>query len=168
MSDEKTEEAPGFCDKLQAALTDTGVAYNPYDKGWNAALRFAIAEYELCGEGVDNAAWQAAQPVQVDDRLIGCLIYDSWNDDREKHENVIAVYEAIRPYLSKQPVSVGEALEKIAKAEAKISSLCSGDEEWIMSIPARPEHDPDLVISSALHSAKAALTAIQKGQSNDG
>ena len=115
-----------------------------------------------------GAAWQAAQPVQVDDRLIGCLIYDSWNDDREKHENVIAVYEAIRPYLSKQPVSVGEALEKIAKAEAKISSLCSGDEEWIMSIPARPEHDPDLVISSALHSAKAALTAIQKGQSNDG
>lgn len=35
------------CDKLQSEITDTGLAYNPYDKGWNAALRFAIAEIEL-------------------------------------------------------------------------------------------------------------------------
>jgi len=50
-------------------------------------------------------------------------------------------------------------LSKIAKAEAKVSKLCSGDEKWMMSIPARPDHDPDIVISDALREAKAALSA---------
>jgi hypothetical protein len=45
------------------------------------------------------------------------------------------------------------ALEKIIKANAKVSAICSGEERWTMSIPARPDHDSDLVIASALGAA---------------
>jgi hypothetical protein len=45
------------------------------------------------------------------------------------------------------------ALEKIIKANAKVRAICSGEERWTMSIPARPDHDSDLVIASALGAA---------------
>ncbi len=40
---------------------------------------------------------------QIDHSAIGCLIHDNWKDNREKHLNVIAVYDAIKPYLSTTP-----------------------------------------------------------------
>lgn len=45
---EKQENATqsSVCDRLQTAITAAGIAHNPYDKGWNAALRFAIGELE--------------------------------------------------------------------------------------------------------------------------
>lgn len=49
------------------------------------------------------------------------------------------------------------ALEKIAKAHAVVSALCDGTQKWTMSVPARVDSDPDLVISAALRHAEAAL-----------
>lgn len=49
------------------------------------------------------------------------------------------------------------ALEEIDKAIAKVKALCSGHERWIMSVPARPDDDPDLVIGGALWAAKNIL-----------
>ena len=53
--------------------------------------------------------------------------------------------------------AVREALEKIEKAEQMVSDLCQRRREWIMSIPASPDHDPDLVIADALRAARQAL-----------
>ncbi len=61
-----------------------------------------------------QAAWSAAHEQRVDDRVIGCLIHDSWKDGREKHENVIAVYDAIRPYLRKYHVPLVSTDELLA------------------------------------------------------
>lgn len=44
-----------------------------------------------------------------------------------------------------------DVLEREYKAaQQMVSDLCNGRREWLMSIPARPDYDPDLVISSAL------------------
>lgn len=57
-----------------------------------------------------------------------------------------------------------EALAAIEKAFDMVGALCKprgteGARDWIMSIPARPDHDPDIVIADALKKAKDALTA---------
>jgi hypothetical protein len=57
-------------------------------------------------------------------------------------------------------VVVTEAMAKITAALAVVGDLCEGKRQWIMSIPARPDHDPDLVIAGALRSAKRILTAL--------
>ena len=40
--------------------------------------------------------------------------------------------------------------ERAGKARKMVSDLCNQREKWLMSIPARPDHDPDLIIASAL------------------
>lgn len=35
-------------------------------------------------------------------------------------------------------------------ATTMVTNLCMGTQKWTMSVPARPEHDPDIVISRAL------------------
>lgn len=52
-----------------------------------------------------------------------------------------------------------EVLGRIKAAQAMVADLCEGKREWIMSIPARPEHDPDLVIGEALREAEAFMVA---------
>lgn len=52
------------------------------------------------------------------------------------------------------------ALEKIEKAKQMVKDLCSGKERWHMSIPARENDDPDLVIFDALHAAELALADV--------
>lgn len=53
--------------------------------------------------------------------------------------------------------------EKLEKAHAMVSALCKrrGDpdaREWLMSIPARPNYDPDLVIGEGLRVGDRLLT----------
>ena len=43
-----------------------------------------------------------------------------------------------------------------------VNELCSGDRKWLMSIPARPEYDPDLLISASLNDIPALLEEIKK------
>lgn len=57
---------------------------------------------------------------------------------------------------------IKEALKAIEKADKMVSDLCSGKEQWIIQIPARPDKDPDLVISDALTKAQKALKEQQQ------
>jgi len=52
--------------------------------------------------------------------------------------------------------------EKIETAQKMIGDLCHGGRKWTMSIPARPDYDPDLVISAALAAANAELARLRE------
>lgn len=59
-----------------------------------------------------------------------------------------------------------ELEQKVRAARDMISDLCrrrdeAGKREWIMSIPARPDHDPDLVIAAALDAQAAEIKALR-------
>src|SRR5690606_5584763 len=63
------------------------------------------------------------------------------------------------------PERLAEIRERRDRAFDMISALCRpkgspGSREWIMSIPARPDHDPDLVIGAALKDIDALLAHI--------
>ena len=61
---------------------------------------------------------------------------------------------------SENKAKIREAREAIEKARAKVEKLCDGKEHWRMSVPARPNDDPDLVISDALFKADEALALL--------
>ena len=55
---------------------------------------------------------------------------------------------------------------RIDRAWDMVSALCKprgreGSREWVMSIPARPNHDPDLVIGVALRDARDLLKRLR-------
>lgn len=51
--------------------------------------------------------------------------------------------------------------EVIQKAHDMVSAICDGRRDWIMSIPARPDSDPDLVIGTALSVADNLYAALE-------
>lgn len=53
-----------------------------------------------------------------------------------------------------------ETLAKIDRAYDVVSALCEGEREWLMSIPARPDHDPDLIIGDALLVARNEIARL--------
>lgn len=60
---------------------------------------------------------------------------------------------------STQLLCAEEVLQAIEKAHDMVTALCKpkgseGSREWIMSIPAQPDYDPDLIISNALSKAE--------------
>ena len=62
---------------------------------------------------------------------------------------------------------MSDVKRKIDNAIKLVSDLCkprgsAGAREWIMSIPARPDYDPDIVISDALYSASTEITRLTK------
>jgi hypothetical protein len=79
------------------------------------------------------------------------------------------VWEALRP--DRRPAApegaVSDVLAQIERAEEMVSALCKprgtpGAREWIMLIPARPDHDPDLVIGEALAAAKKEIERLKE------
>ncbi len=48
-------------------------------------------------------------------------------------------------------------LEEIQKAQDMVHRMCAGKQKWVMSIPAQPERDPDLVIYRALTAARRLI-----------
>jgi hypothetical protein len=52
-------------------------------------------------------------------------------------------------------------VERLDRAYDVVSALSQGRERWTMSVPARPDADPDLVIGGALSAAKSAIEALQ-------
>ncbi len=52
---------------------------------------------------------------------------------------------------------VKEIAEQIQNANAVLYALCSGERKWTMSVPARLDYDPDLIIGAALHGAGELL-----------
>ena len=59
-----------------------------------------------------------------------------------------------------------EAITAIDAAMAMVNDLCQGRKKWIMSIPARPDVDPDLVITTALVKAKAFVENVSLEAAN--
>lgn len=55
-----------------------------------------------------------------------------------------------------------DVVAKLDAAMQVVSALCKREIEWIMSIPARPDKDPDLIISGALCAAKSQLATLQQ------
>ena len=55
-------------------------------------------------------------------------------------------------------VGTEDARQKFDKAWRVIASLSDGTQDWTMSVPARPDSDPDLVISDALRCARALVS----------
>lgn len=54
-----------------------------------------------------------------------------------------------------------ELIAKIDKAHKVVCDLCSGKREWIMSIPAQPDDDPDLIIGESLRKARAEIISLR-------
>jgi len=92
---------------------------------------------------------------------------ESAGHDRIKPEVAIAAWNTRTPspsdHIEDKLEKVGEALDKIRAAQVIVSELCSGSRRWAMSVPARPDSDPDLVIAGALAAAKKILLAIPAG-----
>src|SRR5690606_1647587 len=55
-----------------------------------------------------------------------------------------------------------ETLAKIDRAYDVVSALCEGKREWFMSLPARPDHDPDLIIGEALLAASNEISRLTR------
>ena len=55
-----------------------------------------------------------------------------------------------------------DAETSIEKARKTLSGLCDGTTRWTMSVPARPDEDPDLIIAAAFRDAGAAITALRE------
>ena len=53
-----------------------------------------------------------------------------------------------------------KTLSNLRRAQQMVSDLCKGKREWVMSISARPDVDPDIVIGTAL---RDAITYIEQG-----
>lgn len=58
-----------------------------------------------------------------------------------------------------------EKLSLIERAADMVSALCApkgseGSREWVMSIPARPDHDPDLIIAAGLQAGREAVNTL--------
>lgn len=54
-------------------------------------------------------------------------------------------------------------LAKLEAAHRMVVDLSKGRRDWTMSIPARPDHDPDLIIGAALREAEAFVRAAVLG-----
>ncbi len=58
--------------------------------------------------------------------------------------------------------TIWEIKQNLEAAHKMVSDLCSGKREWIMSIPAQPDYDPDLVIGLALRDADKMVKRIEQ------
>lgn len=55
------------------------------------------------------------------------------------------------------PVTAESAIHQIDRASDIVSELCSGKRRWTMSVPARPDDDPDLAIGAALRASRRLI-----------
>lgn len=58
------------------------------------------------------------------------------------------------------PLTPEQVQLSYSSAQRCIDELCQGSRKWTMSVPARPDHDPDLVICRALEDQQKLITAL--------
>lgn len=58
-------------------------------------------------------------------------------------------------------IDLDEMARKITAAHRMVEALCNGSARWVMHVPARPDADPDLVISDGLMAGEAALRELR-------
>lgn len=51
---------------------------------------------------------------------------------------------------------------RVEKAQATVQALCDREIGWVMSVPARPESDPDLVISDSLKDVGTLVGEVER------
>ena len=56
---------------------------------------------------------------------------------------------------------MNDVLQMIRRAEKVLDELCEGKREWTMSVPARPDHDPDLIVGEALYRARLEIERLR-------
>lgn len=142
--------------KEVSALRDSVIAYRkrmrdpdtsarPSDAEIVSALRDEVAVHEM-----------AARSVMADESF--CV----WQEARAKRlrhlvEALEAAPRAERP-TADEIVNILAALDK---ADTKLNALCQGTEKWRMSVPARLDDDPDLVIGRALSLARQLIERVR-------
>jgi hypothetical protein len=55
---------------------------------------------------------------------------------------------------------LGTISDRLEAAHDMVRALCHGDQRWVMSVPAQPKHDPDMVISAALRDSYKLMLAL--------
>ena len=55
-----------------------------------------------------------------------------------------------------------ELEKRLSRAHAMVSRLCKGEAKWTMSVPARPDEDPDLVIDQGLRAGDELLAEMKR------
>ena len=83
---------------------------------------------------------------------------------QDRREAILALFKWENEVSDEAVKPIAEA---IARARQMITALCKprgseGAREWVMSIPANRERDPDLVISDAIRALEAALAEAQR------
>lgn len=53
-----------------------------------------------------------------------------------------------------------ELIERIDRAHKMICDLCTRKREWMLSVPARRDYDPDLVIEDGLQAGREAIARL--------
>ena len=119
-----------------------------------------------------NTAPSAAQPYAID----GVVYAIARKDQREAYvmfdtpAQANGFVEYMRRFIEKPvpaqtggeavaPEARADVLKQLRTAMDVVSALCDGSMRWTMSVPARPDSDPDLVISGALHAAEKLIAA---------
>lgn len=54
------------------------------------------------------------------------------------------------------------AQEHLNAAQDMLHALCNGERRWVMSIPARPDYDPDIIFGKALTSLSALIAVNER------
>lgn len=52
-------------------------------------------------------------------------------------------------------------IDQLEKAHKTVCDLCQQRIKWVMSIPGRPDVDPDLIIGGAIREAQVAITFLE-------
>jgi len=65
------------------------------------------------------------------------------------------------------PLDLDAISTRAEAAHQMVVNLCKprdaeGSREWVMSIPVRPDHDPDVVISDSLRDVGSLIAEVQK------
>lgn len=158
----------GYRDLMMAARNRILIALTPKEPQGAEARWFSMHD-SVTHSRLGQAALQAGDPTRKDvgDSIDRGLILQMIL--REKGYTVVPNQDAPSPGAADplkwtrgcMPVTAKprEALDKLDRAYDVVSELCQGTRRWTMSVPARPDYDPDLVIAGAL---RAAATLIRE------
>lgn len=120
-------------------------------------IRGVHGEFYPCKPDIFAQTYEPADPPD------GELAIDDAKREAEAHVEQLRAggYEGavIQEVYLRAEAAVREALDAIKRAHAVVDDLCNG-RRWTMSVPARPDADPDLVIGDALTKAERVIRSL--------
>jgi hypothetical protein len=116
------------------------------------AARVAPAGYKLVPIEMTPEMQQAgAQAIRFDTTILNKL----WTGNAVYRDMIAAV--PVQPETWKVLPSPPAVMATVDAAIAMVPALCNGSQRWTMSVPARLDSDPDLVIAGALQNARVLI-----------